>query len=348
MSALTEALAKTQGEHRQALDWLVANTGRVTSWATIKAQVDNGFRLVNQAKGIYKPRYTEYALTVRQTLDGPYADKNIERRPDGSWVYPYFQENPDPSQRDREVTNRGLMKCMSNGVPVGVLMQTKLKPGVEYLVLGLAFVTAWRAGYFILEGFSDKGESNFQHVGSDAAQDRAKASTVAATDFEVDRTEDARERQIAEVIRRKGQAKFRAALISAYRGRCVVTGCDALDALEAAHIVPYKGQHTNHPQNGLLLRADLHSLFDLGLLAIDPETMTVVLSQQLLDSDYRNLARTAIAKPSDDSAVPSPEALHKHLNWSGLSRVREESYSIAPEGLTLATTRDASQAAAIR
>jgi hypothetical protein len=323
MSALTEALAKTRGEHRQALDWLIANTGKVISWSTIKAQVDNGFRLVNQAKGIYKPHYTEYALTVRQTLDGPYADKDIERRSDGSWVYPYFQENADPSQRDSEATNRGLMKCMSDFVPVGVLMQTKPKPGVEYLVLGLASVTEWQAGYFILESFCDKGESSFR---PDAAHDRAKVSTIATTDFEVDRIEDARERQIAEVIRRKGQAKFRAALISAYKGRCAVTGCDALDALEAAHIVPYKGQCTNHPQNGLLLRADLHSLFDLGLLAIDPKTMTVVLSQQLLGSDYRNLSGTPLSKPSDDSLAPSPEALHKHLHWSGLSPVRN--YSI--------------------
>ena len=219
------------------------------------------------------------------------------------------------------------MKCMSDGVPVGVLLQTKPKPGVEYLILGLATVTEWQAGYFILEGFSDRGQSSFEQVRSDAAHDRAKASTMVTTDFNVDRIEDTREKQIAEVIRRKGQAKFWAALISAYKGRCVVTGCDALDALEAAHIVPYKGQHTNHPQNGLLLRADLHSLFDLGLLAINSKTMTVVLSRRLLDSDYRSLAGTPIAKPSDGPAAPSPEALHKHLRWSGLSPAGQRNYS---------------------
>src|SRR5271155_3471993 len=42
--------------------------------------------------------------------------------------------------------------------------------------------------------------------------------------------------------------------------------------LEAAHISPYRGLQSNHPQNGLLLRADLHSLFDLGMLAVDPLT----------------------------------------------------------------------------
>ncbi len=47
-----------------------------------------GFGSVNQAKGIYKPHYGDYALGVRQTLDGPYADEEVTRRPDGSWVRP--------------------------------------------------------------------------------------------------------------------------------------------------------------------------------------------------------------------------------------------------------------------
>jgi hypothetical protein len=126
MSQLTQTVAKAQGEHRQALQWFAENAGKTISWSVIKAQADNGFRLVNQAKGIYKPHYTEYALSVRQTLDGPYADKDVEWRPDGSWVYPYFQENPDPAQRNREATNRGLMQCMEDSVPIGVLLQTSL------------------------------------------------------------------------------------------------------------------------------------------------------------------------------------------------------------------------------
>jgi len=86
-------------------------------------------------------------------LDERYADKEVERRPDGSWVYPYFQESFDPAQRDVNDTNRGLLRCMKDGVPVGVLVQTKSKPRSEYLVLGLALVREWQAGYFILEGY---------------------------------------------------------------------------------------------------------------------------------------------------------------------------------------------------
>ncbi|WP_200883691.1 HNH endonuclease [Archangium violaceum] len=52
----------------------------------------------------------------------------------------------------------------------------------------------------------------------------------------------------------------------AYGGRCALTDCEEPRVLEAAHIFPYHGPQTNHVTNGLLLRADLHVLFDLGLL----------------------------------------------------------------------------------
>ncbi len=318
MSALAEGLARTSGEHRQALDWFVRNAGHVISWSDIKAEVDNGFRLVNQAKGIYKPHYTDYALSVRQTLDGPYADKEVIRRADGSWVYPYFQENPDPSQRDREATNRGLMKCMQDGVPVGVLMQTKPKPGVEYRVLGVASVAEWEAGYFILEGFSNSGASRFNEIGVDAAYDQARAETATGAGFSLDQITDQRVRQMLEVIQRRGQSKFREKLVAAYRGRCQVTGCNAVEALEAAHISPYMGELTNHVQNGLLLRADLHSLFDLGLLSIDPTRMQVVLSDRLRETQYGKLAGCRIELPENPQLAPSSDALNQHLIWANL------------------------------
>jgi len=283
MSDLSEALAKVEGEHATALNWFREHRGKTVSWSTIHDHVHKGARLVTQAKGIYKPSYTDYAVSVRQTLDSPYADKEVIRRPDGSWVYPYFQENPFPAERDREFTNRGLVKCMDDGVPVGVLLQVKPKPGVEYDILGLALVTEWKGGYFILEGFADQGEGKAAKLEPDAAHDRARAEATSpiVENFNPAEVADRRDRGIAEVFRRRGQAKFRAALIAAYEGKCAITGCNAVDALEAAHISPYRGEQTNHLQNGLLLRADLHSLFDLGLLTIEPTTMTIALAAQI-------------------------------------------------------------------
>jgi HNH endonuclease len=53
-------------------------------------------------------------------------------------------------------------------------------------------------------------------------------------------------------------------------GRVTSRRCELLDIVEAAHIWPYRTEADNHPGNGLLLRADLHTLFDLDLLGIDP------------------------------------------------------------------------------
>jgi hypothetical protein len=147
---------------------------------------------------------------------------------------------------------------MTDGVPIGVLRQVKPRPGVEDEVLGLAAVKEWTNGYFILEGFSPEGEQGRGHDELDAAYDRAKAATSPFSEQEFDPFDrfDARERQIAQVIGRRGQSKFRSVLIAAYRGQCVVTGCDAVDALEAAHISAYLGKQSNHVQNGLLLRED--------------------------------------------------------------------------------------------
>ena len=80
--------------------------------------------LATQAKGIYKPGWSDYALSVRQTLGSPYPDRDPEIRTDGTWSYAYFQENPNPAERDREFTNRGLVACLRDGVPVGAMSKS--------------------------------------------------------------------------------------------------------------------------------------------------------------------------------------------------------------------------------
>ncbi|WP_334451197.1 MULTISPECIES: HNH endonuclease [unclassified Micromonospora] len=80
---------------------------------------------------------------------------------------------------------------------------------------------------------------------------------------------EGRRRRLAEMTARLGQADFRQRLMAACDSRCVVTGCDAEAATEAAHIDSYEGRTSNWAGNGLLLRADLHSLFDRGVIWID-------------------------------------------------------------------------------
>jgi putative restriction endonuclease len=60
-----------------------------------------------------------------------------------------------------------------------------------------------------------------------------------------------------------------------------VTGCTVLAVLEAAHIKPYRGERDNHSENGLLLRSDIHTLFDLDLLGIEPDRLQAELHPSL-------------------------------------------------------------------
>jgi predicted restriction endonuclease len=111
---------------------------------------------------------------------------------------------------------------------------------------------------------------------------------------------DRRQKALASIKLRRGQRKFRNSLIRRYGPACAISGCTVIEIIEAAHIWPYRGDEDNHPQNGLLLRADLHTLYDLDLIGIDP-SLQVHIAGALKGSEYHTLdgARLkTVAKPS--------------------------------------------------
>jgi predicted restriction endonuclease len=114
------------------------------------------------------------------------------------------------------------------------------------------------------------------------------------------------------VVERQGQPQFRRELLKAYGGHCCISRCDAEPALEAAHIVPYKGDHTNALPNGLLLRADLHTLFDLFELTIDASTRRVNLSATLSQSQYSSFDGVRLLSSKQRSATPAADLLEIH------------------------------------
>ncbi|WP_224361181.1 HNH endonuclease [Hyalangium versicolor] len=102
--------------------------------------------------------------------------------------------------------------------------------------------------------------------------------------------QDKRELIARQIRARRGQAAFRQALRKRFGDTCVVTGCRLPDLLEAAHISPYRGVKDHHRANGLLLRADIHTLFDLDLLGIDPDTLQLSLHPKVQGMGYDHLA----------------------------------------------------------
>ena len=127
---------------------------------------------------------------------------------------------------------------------------------------------------------------------------------------------DAREWVNRAVVLRRGQKQFRDKLLLAYGERCAITGFDCVDVLEAAHISPYLGEHTNDVTNGILLRADIHTLFDLGLFTIDPTSMAVELNGALPASMYAFLQGKTLRVPMNPQWRPSEAALSEHRRWS--------------------------------
>lgn len=318
-TVLTELLPPgLPARHRLALEWFEQHTGEDVPWPR---PLPDGTLLATRAKGIYKPAWSEFALSVRQTLDGPYPDRAVEQGSDGTWSYEYYQEGLDVDDRDLAYANRGLLNCRNQVIPVGALIQTHAKPRVRYRVLGLALVADYGAGYFRLEGFSDTVTRDVRRV---AASDlhlslaRERADAIAAL-FDPRRVADERRKIVGTIAVRQGQQGFRRTLMRAYEGRCAVTNYDASEALEAAHIVAYRGPVTNHPSNGLLLRADFHTLFDLRLVAVDVDSNSwpLVLSPDIRHSTYAKYHRSELRRPEDPLFYPSADALRQHREHAG-------------------------------
>jgi len=121
------------------------------------------------------------------------------------------------------------------------------------------------------------------------AEEADRSDSGAGTKY-VPRFVDSRESVQRQIRARRGQQKFRDQLRWRYGNRCAVTGCAVLDILEAAHIIPYRGADDNNVENGLLLRTDIHTLFDLDLLGIEPEGLRLVLHPRLVhDPHYADL-----------------------------------------------------------
>ncbi|RDI35022.1 DUF4365 domain-containing protein [Lentzea flaviverrucosa] len=109
-------------------------------------------------------------------------------------------------------------------------------------------------------------------------------------------------------LRHRG-SDLRQKLFKRYGTRCAVTGISPAELLEAAHIVRLEGSAEHELNNSALLRADIHRLFDAGLMAVDPETWRVVLAPKLhANPAYAELAGAAFAEG------PSPKAIRRHFN----------------------------------
>ncbi|HYK87266.1 MAG TPA: HNH endonuclease [Acidobacteriota bacterium] len=115
---------------------------------------------------------------------------------------------------------------------------------------------------------------------------------------------------------RLGQGAFRVLVTDAYQKRCAISGERTLPVLQASDIKPY-GERPNRVDNGLLLRSDLHILFDRGYLTVTPELRVEISGRIKEDYEngrdyYRLHGNELIVLPTSRINRPNPEFLRWH------------------------------------
>lgn len=119
------------------------------------------------------------------------------------------------------------------------------------------------------------------------------------------------DRDIIERKKRTTSPKFKKMILEAYNGTCAITGETTKAVLEACHIQDFINDERNHYQNGLLLRVDIHRLFDKGLIQVN-EDYTISVSSKVISEEYQRYNGTKIMLPKNKNWFPSKDALICH------------------------------------
>jgi len=151
------------------------------------------------------------------------------------------------------------------------------------------------------ERASEETDTSAKEIQSDIDLDQLKTEEI----------KEAREQTMRLIEERSGQQTFRQELLGAYESCCAITGCTVIEVLEAAHIIPYREKKLDLTYNGLLLRADLHTLFDKGLICIS-EKYEVQVHSDLMGTEYSIYNGRKIRLPSRPEDCPNQKALAWH------------------------------------
>ncbi len=120
------------------------------------------------------------------------------------------------------------------------------------------------------------------------------------------------------VATRIGQRPFQALVLDAYHRRCTITGEKIRPVLQAAHILPVAKGGENRLDNGLLLRSDVHTLFDNGYLGVDPKLRLMVSPRLRAEfengEEFYQRSGSLIGVPDRRQDRPNAEFLEWHAD----------------------------------
>ena len=317
VSVLPEPL---RNNFETAWRWFMAKSGTVGSRMLGKRipGVSSDFPISAQ-RGIHVPSKSGFALSVTAVRGSIYSatDQPLIYLPNGTWILEYSLHRNNSGGETDTRWNEGLINCLKHGLPVGVFIQQRGSKYMRYL----AYVEEYhpKRGVFTLHGPVTRDTA-----GCFAGDELAPGPSTSveymkgegyegASSLEELEEDNRRFATIRQAIR-DGQGRFREQLMDAYDGMCACTGCGVAETLQAAHIIGYRGQRSNTVNNGLLLRADLHLLFDSSLISIDPDAYRVKISRHLTDSCYSAIDGRRLRVPKRSDLRPNQSYLAAHYN----------------------------------
>ena len=256
-------------------------------WVAVPASELRRFRIhLKGQTGIFKPAELNEPLSITSTIDSDHAHDTIE----GSRVlYDYVS---------REFDNEALKRCAEDELPLIYFLQVKRRPATEYLIFAPVYVVGWsdESRCFLV----DLSELKPGEVVSPAPVRRQLQLPVVRGEMR----ELTQNFAITTVQRRLYEARFRNAVLDAYRERCAVCGLHVRALLDAAHV---DGNREPKPaidvREGIALCATHHRAFDAGMLLYDDEYVVHVESADpmLLEFDGRTLIL-----PPEETLRPNP------------------------------------------
>jgi HNH endonuclease len=179
----------------------------------------------------------------------------------------------------------------------------------------------------ILEDIKFTRTSKLRYLSpSDWEELNAKAGSKSDKLFQQGAEEEvSRRERLGTISSRPAQVDFSVRLRRAYNGKCAVTGCTTPEALEAAHIRVNEREQVgdgttfrnddNNLENGILLRADIHALFDRGLATLSQDGTKIQVSALLTDKTYAFLEIERVFRPAH--SPPSRQNITSHRRRFG-------------------------------
>lgn len=292
-------------------DWFQENEGQIRPLPYGKnTPAGSSIPLMRQA-GIYSPSQSNvlyvgrrYALSVHSNDLERYPDKEPVKLGNGTWVFDYAAQDGDLTKVAGQQYNEVLMNCLEDAVPIGVM----IKERNGYRVWGLAYVERYNS---MSKMFTLHGPINAR---TEALHlfDYAVSGGLSPNELKVVESADEEEaRRVVSRIARVQQEAFRSQLLIEYDSTCAVTGSNVPEVLQAAHIEPYRGRTSQVASNGLLLRSDVHLLYDAHLLSVVPERHVVQMSDRLRGTAYEQWNGVPIRLPRRAEARPRDELLEQ-------------------------------------